>query len=278
MSNELQVVGNELQVFNFNGQDTRVVMVDGEPWWVAKDVAEVLGYSSDSKVGMLFKHVPDEWKGVNPISTLGGNQDMLCLSEQGLYFFLGRSDKKDALSYQKWIAGEVVPSVRKHGMYMTQQKMTEFFTDPDTILTIVQNWKAAADKCVELENEVVELEGAKLALTEKIQEDVPFTTFGKAVQVSKNAIHVGQLAKLLKQNGIDIGQHRLFEWLRGSGYLMKQKGANWNLPTQKSMNAGLFEVSRSIINCKNNTTRTVTTTKVTGKGQIYFVNQFLSNV
>ena len=86
MGNELQVVGNELQVFNFNGQDTRVVMVDGEPWWVAKDVAEVLGYSSDSKVGMLFKHVPDEWKGVNPISTLGGNQDMLCkLKECGEY-------------------------------------------------------------------------------------------------------------------------------------------------------------------------------------------------
>ncbi len=270
-------MSNELQVFSFDGQDTRVIMVDGEPWWVAKDVCDVLEIQNASRA--INEQVEeDEVRKTYVIDAVGREQETYIISESGLYTLIMRSNKPQAKKFRKWVTSEVIPAVRKHGMYMTQQKMTEFFTDPDTILTIVQNWKAAADKCVELENEVVELEGAKLALTEKIQEDVPFTTFGKAVQVSKNAIHVGQLAKLLKQNGIDIGQHRLFEWLRGSGYLMRQRGENWNLPTQKSMNAGLFEVSRSIINCKNNTTRTVTTTKVTGKGQIYFVNQFLSNI
>lgn len=112
-------MSKELQVFSFEERETRVTMVKGEPWIVAKDVADALGYNPDSKMGMLFKHVPEEWKGVNRIYTPGGSQKMLCLSEQGLYFFLGRSDKPKALPYQRWIAGEVVPSIRKTGEYAT---------------------------------------------------------------------------------------------------------------------------------------------------------------
>lgn len=115
---EMQM-SKEIQVFSFEDRETRVTMVKGEPWIVAKDVADALGYNPDSKMGMLFKHVPEEWKGVNRIYTPGGSQKMLCLSEQGLYFFLGRSDKPKALPYQRWIAGEVVPSIRKTGEYAT---------------------------------------------------------------------------------------------------------------------------------------------------------------
>ena len=115
MSNEFPVAGAGLQVFKFEDRETRVVTVDGELWWVAKDVAEVLGYSDASVQGInkLIGLVPEDWKGRKPIPTPGGVQDMFCLSEQGLYFFLNRSDKPKALPYQKWIAGEVVPTMRR---------------------------------------------------------------------------------------------------------------------------------------------------------------------
>ena len=112
-------MSKELQVFSFEDRETRVTMVKGEPWIVAKDVADALGYSGNSSIAQLMQSVPDEWKGIKRIDTLGGSQKMLCLSEQGLYFFLGRSDKPKALPYQRWIAGEVVPSIRKTGEYAT---------------------------------------------------------------------------------------------------------------------------------------------------------------
>jgi len=108
---------NELQVFKFENREVRTVIIDGEPWWVAKDVAENLGYSPESNPARLFANVPEEWRGVKPIHTPGGLQNMLCISEQGLYFFLGRSDKPKALPFQKWIAGDVIPSIRKKGTY-----------------------------------------------------------------------------------------------------------------------------------------------------------------
>jgi len=118
---------NELTTFQFEeDREIRTLERNGDPWFVAKDVAEALGYSDASNPARLFAHVPDEWRGVNPIHTLGGVQEMLCISEQGLYFFLGRSDKDTALPFQKWIAGDVLPSIRKKGYYAAPQFQEKF--------------------------------------------------------------------------------------------------------------------------------------------------------
>ncbi|MBR0251141.1 MAG: phage antirepressor KilAC domain-containing protein [Synergistaceae bacterium] len=187
---------------------------------------------------------------------------MLCLTEQGLYFFLGRSDKPKALPYQMWIAGDVVPSIRKHGIYMTPKTQDELIADPDLIIRLAQEVKAERAKRAELEA--------------KVEEDKPKVLFADSVSASKTSILIGNLAKLLSQNGVKIGQNRLFRWLRKNGYLVGRKGESWNMPTQKSLDQKLFEVKESITNNPDGTTKIHHTTKVTGKGQIYFTNLFKS--
>ena len=284
------MVGNELQVFSFDGKQTRVTVVDGEPWVVAKDVAVALDYGLDSKVGMLFKHVPDEWKGVNPIYTPGGEQNVLCLSEQGLYFFLGRSDKPKAVPYQKWIAGEVVPSNRKHGAYMTPDVLARTITDPDFLIGLLQELKSEQEKSKvltkqnqqlkgkndELETENQELYSSNRTLKLQRLRDSKKVQFADAVTASKSHILVGALAKILKQNGVDIGQNRLFKWLRENGYLAK-RGNNYNLPTQKAMELGLFFVKEVKVDMGDMGVSIKKTPMITGKVQQYFINLFLSD-
>ena len=127
--------------FSFENSNIRTIEKDAEVWFVAKDIAVALGYNEASKVGMIFQNVPDNWKGVNPIYTLGGTQKLLCISEQGLYFFLGRSDKPKALPFQMWVAGEVIPSIRKHGMYATPLTVEQMIADPDSVIAILQALK-----------------------------------------------------------------------------------------------------------------------------------------
>ena len=277
-----------LQIFSFDGKQTRVTMVDGEPWIVAKDVADALGYSRfDSN---LLLNVPDEWKGTKRIRTLGGEQEMLCLSEQGLYFFLGRSDKGNAISYQKWIAGEVVPSIRKHGVYMTPEKIEETLLNPDFIIRLAQELKAEQAKSKVLSEQNLELASKNSALDVKNQQlsssnmvlklqrlqDAKKVQFADAVTASKSHILVGTLAKILKQNGVDIGQNRLFKWLRENGYLAK-RGNNYNLPTQKAMELGLFFVREVKVDMGDMGVDIKKTPMITGKGQQYFINLFLSD-
>lgn len=118
----------------------RIVERNDEPWFVAKDVAKALGYAS-TNMTTIFQAVPEEWKGSNPITTLGGEQEMLIISEQGLYFFLGRSDKPVALPFQKWLAGDVIPSIRKHGLYATEEVVDRILDDPDFGITLLQRYK-----------------------------------------------------------------------------------------------------------------------------------------
>jgi anti-repressor protein len=184
-------MGNGLQVFDFEGKRGRFVMVDGEPWFVAKDVAEALGY--EWKTNLIY-NVPGEWRGTKPVSTPGGTQDMACLSEHGLYFFLARSDKPKALPFQKKIAGEILPSIRKHGAYMTPRKIAEILTDPDTIIGLAQTLKRESEKTS--------------ILTDKIDADRPKVLFADSVSASAASILVGELAKLLRQNGVEMGQNR----------------------------------------------------------------------
>lgn len=254
---------NTLQVFNNDeGFQVRTINDNGEIWFVAKDVAKALEYSEESNPARLFASVPAIWKGVKRIHTLGGEQEMLCLTEQGMYFFLGRSDKKKALPYQMWIAGEVVPSIRKHGAYLTPQKQEELIQNPDFIIRLAQELKAERIKVK--------------ALQEQSEKDRPKVIFAEAVDASQSSILIGNLAKLLRQNGIEIGQNRLFEWLRDNGYLCKCNGERWNMPTQASVEKGLFEVKKVVINNPDGSTKITHTTKVTGKGQIFFINMFLT--
>ena len=253
---------NTLQIFEHDNFTARTIEDNGVIWIVAKDVAQSLGYSEASNPSRLFAIVPEIWKGVKPIHTPGGEQEMLCLTEQGLYFFLGRSDKKAALPYQMWIAGVVVPSIRKYGIYATPAKVEEFLANPDNLIKILQAFKAEQEK-------------VKM-LTAKIESDKPKVIFADAVDASKDSILIGVLAKILTQNGISVGQNRLFAWLRDNGFLMSCKGERWNAPQQSYIEQGLFEVKKSVINDPNGTTKVTHTTKVTGKGQIYFVNGFLT--
>jgi anti-repressor protein len=247
-----------LKVFEFEDRQVRVVMKDGEPQFVAKDVAEGIGAIWNGETSI--KHVPEEWRGVLSVYTPSGNQDMWCLKEQGIYFYLARSDKPAALPFQKKIAGEILPSIRKHGAYMTPEAIKEAILNPDFIIRLAQNLKE---------------EQAKVsALTAKIEEDRPKVIFADSVSASETAILIGDLAKLIRQNGVDIGQRRLFQWLRENGYLMKT-GSSVNMPTQRGMDLGLFEILERTVNKPDGSPRTVKTTKVSGRGQLYFINKFV---
>ena len=257
-----------IQVFQNENFSVRTIEDNGEVFFVAKDVAEALGYSEESinTPNKLFGHVPEVWAGRKQIPVRSENgveqkREMLCLTEQGLYFFLGRSDKPKALPYQMWIAGEVVPSIRKHGAYVTPAKLEDILSDPDAWIKTLEALKAEREKVA--------------ALTAKAQEDRPKVIFAEAVDASKDSILIGNLAKLLSQNGIKIGQNKLFAWLRENGYLIGCKGERWNFPMQSYVDRGFFEVKKTVVNNPDGTTRITHTTKVTGKGQIYFINGFL---
>ena len=289
---------NKLAVFESGDFTARTFTDDdGTIWVVAKDVAQSLGYSEASlnQMNNLLAPVPEIWKGHKRIMVRSENgveqeREMLCLTEQGLYFFLGRSDKKAALPYQMWVAGKVVPSIRKHGIYMTTQKADELIANPDLIISLAQEVKASREQIKTLEKSVEyykdnaektaeyskELETVNVSLQGKIRENRPKVIFADAVDASKDSILIGNLAKLLRQNGINIGQTRFFEWLRNNGYLCNCKGERRNMPTQKSVDKGLFEVKKVVINNPDGSTKITHTTKVTGKGQIFFINGFIN--
>lgn len=253
--------GKALQVFNYEGFQLRTVEENGVAWFAARDIAQALGYSMDGGMTKYFAHVPEIWKGGKRISTPGGYQEMLCLTENGVYFFLGRSDKERAIPYQMWIAGEVMPSIRKHGMYITPSKVEDILSNPDAFIEVLQAYKSEKTK--------------REALEAKVEEDRPKVIFADALEISNESILIGNLAKILRQNGVEIGQNRLFNFLREEGYLIRRKGECWNMPTQDSIERGFFEVKTRVINNADGSSKVVRTTKVTPKGQMHFVNMFL---
>ena len=251
---------NELKVFNNNEfGDVRVVEVDNEPWFVGKDVAEILGYSNPRKA--LIDHVDNEDKGVTKCDTLGGIQEITTINESGLYSLILSSKLPNAKKFKKWVTNEVLPSIRKHGAYMTDNTLEEALTSPDFLIRLA----------TELKNE----KEARKKAEDKIAEDKPKVLFAEAVNASSTSILIGDLAKILKQNGYDTGQKRLFEILRNKGFLMKT-GSSKNMPTQKAMEMGLFEVKETTINNPDGSIRVTKTTKVTGVGQPFFINMFLA--
>ena len=248
---------NELQNFNFNNLPVRTMLIDDEPWFVGKDVADILGYSNSRKA--LSDHVDDEDKGVTKIDTLGGNQNITIINESGLYSLILKSKKPQAKQFKRWVTHEVLPTIRKHGAYMTDEKAQDIISG-----------NGLADLLLQAGNQIKQLELEKSQMK-------PKALFADSVSASESTILIRDLAKILKQNGVDIGEKRLFTWLRDNGYLVKKIGSDYNSPTQRSMNLGILEFTESTY-VHNGKTIVTKTPKVTGKGQIYFVNKFLQDL
>lgn len=245
---------NEVQVFkNQEFGSVRTLVINSEPWFIGKDVADVLGYKNQRDA--ISKHVDSEDKNTVAIhdGITRGNPNQTIINESGLYSLIFGSKLESAQKFKRWVTSEVLPTLRKTGQYQVKELsgselMAKALIEAQSVL-------AAKDK--------------------QIEEMKPKALFADAVATSHTSILVGELAKILKQNGIDMGQKRLFAWLREKGYLIKRQGTDYNMPTQKAMELGLFEIKEgSYVNGSgvNNTTKTP---KITGKGQQYFINKFL---
>ena len=232
---------NDLTIFNSNEfGEIRTVTIDGKPYFVATDVATALGYVNPRKA------VNDHCKGVTKrdTPTSSGVQQMSYINEGDLYRLIMKSKLPAAEKFESWVVDEVLPIQTPQGKELLALAVLE------------------AQKTIE-------------AQTAEIERMKPKEIFADAVAASHTSILIGDLAKLLRQNGVETGQRRLFDWLRENGYLIKRKGSDWNMPTQRSMELGLFEVKESTVNNPDGSVRTNRTTKVTGKGQQYFINKFI---
>ena len=249
----------ELQIFaSKEFGKVRVVERNGEPWFVGKDVADALGYSNTQKAVLM--HVKQNHKSDIPIWDGSQNRNQVIIDEAGLYSLVMRAKTERAEAFQEWVTSEVLPAIRKHGGYLTTNKIEEVLTDPDTIIKLATTLK--------------EERAARVQAELKLEEAKPKVLFADAVSASKTSILIGDMAKLLKQNGHEMGQKRLFQWLREKGYLIKRPGADYNSPTQWAMEKELFEIKETTVSHADGHISITKTTKVTGKGQVYFVNLF----
>lgn len=245
-------MNNEIQQFYFKGAALRTLTDEaGEPWFVAKDVCDILGTDTRDLRKILES---DEITNVDSIHIAqNGGKAPLIISEPGLYRLVMKSRKPEAKEFQRWVTHEVLPSIRKHGAYMTQQTLDKALTSPDFLIQLATKLKEEQEKVKELE---------------------PKARFADAVAASDGTCLIGELAKMLRQNRLDIGQNRLFARLREDGYLGKT-GSNRNVPTQKAMDLGLFRIKETAITHSDGHVTINRTAKCTAKGQTYFVNRYL---
>ncbi len=258
---------NKLQIFsNQEFGEIRIVTIGDRTYFVGVDIARALEYSEPHKA--VTAHCRDGGITYPVTDSLGRQQETKVIPEGDLYRLIVKAAdqsknitiKEKAERFERWLFDEVLPSIRKHGAYLTDAKIEEVLIDPDTIIRLATDLKA---------------ERQRRTLAEaRIEEMRPKEIFADAVSVSDGTILIGELAKILKGNGIDIGQNRLFERLRQDGYLIKRKGNDYNAPTQKAMELGLFKVKETAITHSDGHITISRTTKVTGKGQIYFINKF----
>lgn len=247
---------NKLNVFNNEEFGSiRTITIDKEPWFVGKDVAVALGYSNPQKA--VREHVMDEDKGVNEMDTPGGKQNLTVISESGMYALVFGSKLESAKRFKRWVTSEVLPSIRKHGMYAVD----ELIANPDLAIQAFTALKEEREK-----NKLLSAENEQMK---------PKAIFADAVAASDDVILIGELAKLIRQNGVEIGQNRLFAWMRKNHYLIGRNGVDYNMPTQRSMEHGWFKIKERTISNPDGSTRITKTVLVTGKGQQYFVNKFL---
>lgn len=249
----------DLKIFtNEEFGEIRTSVVNGEPMFCLSDICKSLGLSQPSKVKERLNE-----KGVRTIPTLtsGGEQNLLYINEPNLYKVIFQSRKESAERFTDWVTSDVLPSIRKNGGYIAGQ---ETLSDDELLskaLLVAHNKIAERDKIIEQKQA-------------RIEQMKPKAIFADAVATSRTSILIGDLAKLICQNGYQIGQKRLFEWLRNNGYLCKS-GSSRNMPIQRYVEQGLFEVKESNVQNPDGSVRITRTTKITGKGQLYFVNKFL---
>lgn len=255
---------NEMQVFsNPEFGEVRAVECGNDVWFVGKDVALILGYTNPNEA--LTDHVDEEdklnSKTLSSFPLALGQRGGWLINESGLYSLVLSSKLPTAKKFKRWVTSEVLPSVRKHGAYMTTEVIERTLTDPDYIIQLATTLKQEQQR--------------RKALEQQAETDRPKVLFADAVSASHTSILVGELAKLLRQNGVDIGQNRLFAWLRNNGYLIRRSGTDYNMPTQRSMEMGLFDIKETAITRSDGSVTVSKTVKVTGRGQTYFVERFL---
>lgn len=247
---------NSLQVFKNNEFQIKAVLIEEEPHFLGSEVAKMLGYSNPQKA--IRDHVDEEDKLTERIVLSGQNREAVLINESGLYSLILSSKLESAKRFKRWVTSEVLPQIRKSGAYLTDEKAYDITHNPNSLADLLLQAGEQLKK-----KDIV------------INEMNPKALFADAVATSHTSILVGELAKILKQNGIDMGQKRLFAWLREKGYLIKRHGSDYNMPTQKAMDLGLFEIKEGSYVNGSGVNITTKTPKVTGKGQQYFINKFL---
>ena len=238
--------------------EVRVAGTSENPLFCLADVCKILGLRVDA----VQSRLTDAPIRIGVTDSIGREQQMNFVNEKNLYKVIMRSDKPQAEPFQDWVCGEVLPSIRKHGAYMTNDTLEKALTSPDFLIQLATNLKEEQQKRIEAER--------------KVTEAAPAVAFTKAVQSANSSCLIGELAKLIAQNGYSIGEKRLFAWMRDNGYLGKH-GERYNIPNQQYVEQGLFELKKGVRSGNNGGLHTTITPKVTGKGQVYFVNKFLGN-
>lgn len=249
-----------IQIFNNPSfGNVRVAGTEVNPLFCLADVCKALGLSAKG----VNQRLGDEVISNYPIAdSLGRTQQALFVNEDGLYDVILDSRKPEAKQFRKWITSEVLPTIRKHGAYMTDNIIEKTLSDPDYLIQLATTLKQERQQRIEAERKVAAAQ--------------PAVTFTQAVSGSASSCLIGELAKLINQNGYPIGERRLFKWLRENGYL-GTKGERYNIPNQRYIEQGLFELKKGTRSGNNGVMHTTITSKVTGKGQVYFVNKFLTN-
>ena len=254
--NQPQINNNALQLFNFKGDAVNVLTdKNGEPWFVTKDVMNVLGLSNTTET--LRTLDKDEFSTTELIDKIGRLQQFSIITEGGLYSLIFKSRKPEAREFKRWVTHEVLPQIRKTGGYIP----ANVDEDPSHIMA----------RAILIAQKTIEDQSRQL------REQKPKVLFADALTTSKNSVLVGELAKIIRQNGIQIGTTRLFAWLRAHKYLSSRHGEDWNMPTQKSMELQLFEIKTSSHSAPDGSMFTTRTPKVTGKGQQYFVSKLIQH-
>lgn len=254
-----------LKIFqNSEFGEIRTMSINEEPYFMLTDVCRILDVNNSRQALTRLNE-----KGVitNDVLTNGGCQKATFINESNLYKLTFTSRKPEAERFTDWVTSEVLPAIRKHGAYMTGEKLEAMLQNPDTMIKLLQTLKAEKTAREAAEVNLVEA-------NEQIEQQRPKVVFADAVSASSTSILIGDMAKLLKQNGHEIGQKRLFDWLRNNGFLIRRYGADYNSPTQRGMEMKLFEIKETAISHSDGHVTISKTTKVTGKGQCYFVNLF----
>lgn len=255
---------NDIQIFsNSEFGAVRTAEVDGQILFCGKDIAIALGYQNTKDA--LAKHCREDGVAFCDLTdNLGRKQNAKFISEGNVYRLIAHSSMPSAVKFESWIFDEVLPTIHKHGAYATENTIEKVLANPDFGIQLLQKLKSEQEKRKELEV--------------KVEQDKPKVLFADSVATAQTSTLIGEFAKILKQNGVpNMGQKRLFEWLRNNGYLIKRQGSDYNMPTQRAMEQGLFEIKETVISHADGHVSISRTPKLTGKAQIYFMNKFLNS-